>query len=58
MKEYVRPTIEMVELRPEERLAGCTWGMCGPNPVEAFLCWLFHWHTRCKNAWINGSGCS
>ena len=25
MKKYVKPTIEFVELRPEERLAGCRY---------------------------------
>ncbi len=24
-KEYIKPTIEVVELRMEERLASCTW---------------------------------
>lgn len=56
MKEYVRPTIEMVELRPEERLAGCTWGIQGPSLGEAIFCWLFHKKTGCKNAWICGGG--
>jgi hypothetical protein len=36
MKAYVRPTIELIELKPEERLAcgSGTSGGCGPKKPE------------------------
>lgn len=59
MKDYVKPTIEIVELRPEERLATCYLGLIGPN------IWIFLWELFCGKSkkscnfgFTNAGGCS
>lgn len=54
MKEYVKPTVEIVELRPEERLAKCHQHYQRPS---GFVDWLFSMlgmSSPCKNSW-NGA---
>lgn len=33
-KPYTKPTIQFVELRPEERLAGCGWKSNNPGHLR------------------------
>lgn len=67
MKAYTKPTIEFIELRPEERLACHTGtgggGCCGTNPPgKSYYYLLVCWHAvpiwivcdclKKKNVWI------
>lgn len=55
MREYVKPTAEIVELRAEESLATCRGRFCGPNPfISALLSWL-GWCNPCKRSWGSSS---
>ena len=40
MKDYVKPAIEIVELRPEERLACCTGCYKKPSAIAIIITWL------------------
>jgi hypothetical protein len=49
MKEYSKPTIEFIELRPEERLACSSGkggsGCCGTNiGYKGYYYWLVCWY--------------
>jgi hypothetical protein len=58
MKEYVKPTIEIVELRPEERLAKCNQHYKRPS---GFIDWLFSILgicSPCKSSWNGTHHCS
>lgn len=51
MKQYEKPLIEMIELRPEERLATCKMKLCGPFtffgiPLFFLGCW-YKFHNGC-----------
>ncbi|MBH1939377.1 hypothetical protein I5677_00555 [Mobilitalea sibirica] len=50
MKKYIKPTLEMIELRSEERLASCRLRWVRPF-------WLFWWW-GCFAKYKNGGGCS
>lgn len=50
MKNYVKPTLEMIELRSEERLATC-------RKKYVFPFW-FLWWLGCFPKYHNGGGCS
>lgn len=56
MKEYIKPTIEIVELRPEERLAGCNFQYKHSTLAMIILSMIFGWCTRCKRV-SSGSKC-
>ncbi|HHU73471.1 MAG TPA: hypothetical protein GXZ28_02445 [Clostridiales bacterium] len=58
MKTYTKPTIEMIELRPEERLATCGTDIKGSNIIIIFLAWLLGFSTRCKIVSVGGNVCS
>ena len=38
MKKYIKPTIDIVELRPEERLAACEYKKMETGINQAFPC--------------------
>jgi hypothetical protein len=50
MKSYIKPAIELVELRSEERLASCRRRYVRPV-------W-FLWYWGCYSKYTNGGGCS
>ncbi|WFR57888.1 hypothetical protein QA584_02060 [Anaerocolumna sp. AGMB13025] len=58
MKDYVKPTIEIVELRPEERLARCREHYCGPNWIVDVLASLLGLCSPCKKSWSGSQHCS
>lgn len=52
MKEYVKPTLEAIELRPEERLARCKLVYVAPNLLGQIFGWC------CYVGWKGNCGCS
>ncbi|WOO38834.1 hypothetical protein R2R35_10235 [Anaerocolumna sp. AGMB13020] len=58
MKDYIKPTIEIVELRPEERLATCHIGLSGPDPLTYIWEMIFCRKSRCKLGYTSAGGCS
>jgi hypothetical protein len=50
MKEYVKPILEMIELRPEERLARCRLKFITPNLWKLILgkCCYLGWKGNCR----------
>lgn len=51
MKSYIKPEIELVELRSEERLAHCFMKFVRPS-------WLLWWWFGCYQKLTNGCGWS
>lgn len=58
MKAYVKPTLEVVELRPEERLATCGNSYVNSTLMNVILSLIFGWCTRCKRVWSGSTSCS
>lgn len=55
MKEYVKPTIELIELRPEERLAGCKTKIVNSNATIKFFKNFLGFGSKCKIVWKHSS---
>ncbi|MGN6713104.1 hypothetical protein SAMN02745136_05279 [Anaerocolumna jejuensis DSM 15929] len=58
MKDYVTPTIEIVELRPEERLATCHGGYTNYNLWWNLLSVIFCGLKKCAKSNSQAHGCS
>lgn len=58
MKAYVKPTLEVVELRPEERLATCGTSYVNSTLANIILALVFGWCTRCRQVWSGSTACS
>lgn len=41
-KSYIKPKIEFIELRPEERLAACYWRGYAKNYPKVYNCTRAH----------------
>ncbi len=55
MKDYVKPAIEIVELRPEERLACCTGCYKNPSQLANVITWLLLHRRFCKETIVGAS---
>lgn len=58
MKTYMKPTIEIIELRPEERLASCRHYYSRPSWLVKIIYDIFGWPCRCKSTWSSSCHCS
>ncbi len=55
MKDYIKPTIEIIELRPEERLATCGLRYKNNSLMSIILAAIFGWNTKCKKVWSSST---
>lgn len=55
MKDYVKPAIEIVELRPEERLACCTGCYKKPSALLNIITYLLLRRRFCKEVVVDMS---
>ncbi len=58
MKDYITPSIEIVELRPEERLATCHGGYINYNLWWNLLSLIFCGLKKCAKSNSQSHGCS
>lgn len=58
LKTYMKPTLEIIELRPEERLATCGSHYVNSTWYIAIISAILGWCTRCKKVWSSSSQCS
>ncbi len=58
MKTYMKPTMEVIELRPEERLATCGTDYVHSTWLVAWLLSLLGMPCRCKKVWSSSQQCS